>query len=131
MVAIGVAAALIYQQGRLLVCQRRTGGAFPLKWEFPGGKLEKGEGYLSALQREIREELGIEIQSATEVFRHSYIYPGPMEVALRFFRVEEYRGVIANLVFEKLLWVEPHGLENLDFVEADLPLVKKIATREL
>ncbi len=129
--AVAVAAALIYQSDRLLVCQRRKGGPFALKWEFPGGKLERGEEYLSALQREIKEELGIEIQAATEVFRHTHAYPGQMEVALRFFRVEEYRGTVANLVFEKLFWAAPSELQELDFLEADLPLVRKIARREL
>ena len=73
--AIEVVAALIYQRDHLLVCQRRVGGSFPLKWEFPGGKVERGEGYFKALQRELTEELGIEIKSATEIFRHRYLYP--------------------------------------------------------
>lgn len=128
---IGVAAALIYDQDRVLLCQRKKGGPFALKWEFPGGKLERGEGYLSALRRELREELGIEIESATEVFRHRHAYPGPMEVALRFFRVDQYRGAIGNFVFEKLFWATADDLEMLDFLDADLPLVRKMARREL
>ena len=62
-----VVAGLIYKDGRLLVCQRRPGGAFPLKWEFPGGKVEKGESDIDALRRELREELAVEVREATVV----------------------------------------------------------------
>ncbi len=129
--AIEVVAALIYQRDHLLVCQRRVGGSFPLKWEFPGGKVERGEGYFKALQRELREELGMEIKSATEIFRHRYLYPEQMEVGLIFFRVEDYRGVVANQAFHRLLWVEAQELKKLDFLEGDLPLIEMIVSREL
>ncbi len=95
-----VAAGLIFQEGRLLVCQRRKEGPVPLKWELPGGKVEGGEGCLAALQRELKEELGIEVQSAKEVFRHNYLYPDGAAVRLTFFRVDRYRGEPANLVFQ-------------------------------
>ena len=90
-VTIQVVAALLYRGNRLLVCQRKENGSFPLKWEFPGGKVERGEGYLVALCRELREELGIEVQSATEIFRHKHLYPDRTEVDLTFFRVDDYR----------------------------------------
>jgi 8-oxo-dGTP diphosphatase len=101
-----VVAALIYRDDRLLVCQRRETDSFPLKWEFPGGKVEKGEGPLGALRRELREELGIEVQSASEVFRHAHSYSSGTEVELTFYRVKQYSGVVMNLVFQELLWVE-------------------------
>lgn len=129
--AMQVAVALIYQRDRLLVCQRKEGRAFSLKWEFPGGKVEKGEGYLSALRRELKEELGIEVQSATEVCRHSHLYPGGTKVELAFFRVDDYRGGVENHVFERILWVEIPGLRELDFLEGDLPIVEKLLRREL
>ncbi len=126
-----VVAALIYQRDHLLVCQRRLGGSFPLKWEFPGGKVERGEGYFKALQRELREELGIKIKSATEILRHRHRYPEQMEVELIFFRVGGYRGVVANQAFHRLLWVEAQELKKLDFLEGDLPLIEMIVNREL
>ena len=55
---VEVVAGLIFDEGRLLVCQRNSRGSFALKWEFPGGKLEQGEGHKSALRRELKEELG-------------------------------------------------------------------------
>ncbi len=128
---IQVVAALLYRENRLLVCQRKANGSFPLKWEFPGGKVERGEGYLAALCRELREELGIEVQSATEIFRHKHLYPDRMEVDLTFFRVDDYREPVANRVFQQILWIEVQRLKELDFLEGDLPLIEKLVRREL
>lgn len=129
--AIQVVAGIIYQSDRLLVCQRREDATFPLKWEFPGGKVEPGEGYWEALRRELREELGIEIRFATEVFRHSHLYPGPVAVELLFFRVDAFEGVIKNQAFHRLLWAQVAELPKIDFLEGDLPLIEKIVRREL
>src|SRR5215468_8749864 len=73
---ITVVAGLIQQGGRLLVCQRRRDGAFALKWEFPGGKVEPGETYENGLRRELREELGIEAHIGPEAYRTRHDYPG-------------------------------------------------------
>lgn len=121
-----VVAALIYQGGRLLVCQRRPVGAFPLRWELPGGKVEPGEGYREALERELKEELGIEMLSASAVFRHRHLYPGAMEVELIFFQVRDYRGPVTNRAFHRVLWVEVERLGEFDFLEGDLPLIRKL-----
>lgn len=129
-VTIQVVAALLYRENRLLVCQRKENGSFPLKWEFPGGKVERGEGNLAALCRELREELGIEVQSATEIFRHKHLYPDRTEVDLTFFRVDDYREPVANRVFQQILWIEVHRLKELDFLEGDLPLIEKLARQE-
>lgn len=126
-----VVAALIREGDRLLVCQRRGEGSFPLKWEFPGGKVEDGETCLEALRRELREELGIEIQSATETFRTRHLYPGPLEVDLRFFRVDHFGGAPVNHAFQQLCWVSMNDLNRLDFLEADLALIGKLVCGEL
>ena len=126
-----VAAGLIFQEGRLLVCQRRKESPFPLKWELPGGKVEGGEECLAALQRELKEELGIEVQSAKEVFRHNHLYPGGMAVRLTFFRVDRYQGEPANLVFRQIRWAEIQRLSKLDFLAGDLPLIDQVMRGEL
>lgn len=128
--ALQVVAALIYQGDRLLVCQRRAKDLFPLKWEFPGGKVESGEDCVSALRRELREELGIEIQSAREVFRHKHLYSDGTEVELIFFRVDDYRESVVNRVFQQILWAEVERLKELDFLEGDLPLIEKLSRQE-
>ncbi len=113
------------------MCQRRKEGLFPLKWELPGGKVEGEEGCLAALQRELKEELGIEVQSAKEVFRHNHLYPDGAAVRLTFFRVDCYRGEPANLVFQQILWAEIQGLGKLDFLAGDLPLIDQVMRGEL
>ena len=128
--AMPVVAALIYRGDRLLICQRRAEGSFPLKWEFPGGKVKRGEEYIGALRRELREELGIEMQSAREVFRHKHLYPNGTEVELIFFRVDDYREAVVNRVFQQILWVEAQRLKELDFLEGDLPLIEKLSRQE-
>src|SRR5512145_3010989 len=115
--AIRVVAALLFREDRVLACQRRAVALFPLKWEFPGGKVEEGEGDVAALKRELREELAIEVQSATEVLCYIYQYPKWSEVELTFFRVESYQGEIENLAFESVAWVRPDQLGSLDFLD--------------
>jgi 8-oxo-dGTP diphosphatase len=123
---VEVVAGLIFDQKRLLVCQRNSQSSFALKWEFPGGKVERGEGYEDALRRELREELGIEAQSLNEVFRQEYLYPEITKVNLRFFRVLDYSGEVKNLVFQQIKWVAVKELVELDFLDADVPLVQKL-----
>jgi 8-oxo-dGTP diphosphatase len=121
-----VVAALIVESNRLLICQRREGGPFALKWEFPGGKVERGEGLMQALSRELREELAIEIPSAKEIYRHSHMYRDDMKVELVFFRVNEYRGKIVNKVFHDVRWVALQELPQMDFLDGDLPLIEML-----
>ncbi len=73
-----------------------------------------------------RQELGIELQSATEIFRHRHSYPQGLDVSLVFFRVDDYQGMVSNLAFHRFLWVEIQGLKELDFLDGDLPLIEKI-----
>src|ERR1043166_6968942 len=96
-----VVAGLICKKDRGLICQRSARAAFPLKWEFPGGKVEKGERYDAALRRELREELGIQIERAEKIRRYSHSYAEGVEVNLTFFRIGKYLGRIKNLVFHR------------------------------
>ena len=71
-----VVAALIVNDGQILACQRTRHQVMPLKWEFPGGKIEEGEQPRDALRRELEEELGIEATIGDEVARIHHEYPG-------------------------------------------------------
>ena len=120
--------AVIEDDGRLLVCQRRRGDAFELKWEFPGGKVQPGEEPRKALQRELREELGVESEIGEEIYRtrHFYAQLG-RPVELVFFPAKVEAASVRNLAFEQMIWTEPEKLPTLDFLPADRGLVEKLA----
>jgi mutator protein MutT len=126
-----VAAGILVQDGRILICQRRRTGAFALQWEFPGGKVEAGEDARSCLARELHEELAIEAEIGGEVCSLQYTYPNGFEVSLVFFRVSGYSGELTNCAFEQIRWVEPVQLTGFDFLEADRDLVGQLARGEI
>jgi 8-oxo-dGTP diphosphatase len=128
---ITVAAGILKQDERILICQRKRTGAFPLQWEFPGGKVEAGEDAQTCVKRELREELAIEADIGTEVSAFQYTYPNGFQVSLMFFQVSGYTGEMANQAFEQILWVEPRELLSYDFLEADRALVARIARGEM
>lgn len=122
-----VVAALIFKDGKVLVCQRTRHQTMPLKWEFPGGKIEEGEQPRDALHRELDEELGIHAKIGQEVARIRHEYPGGGSVELRFFAVHEYHGEIENKIFRDVRWSPRSELSQYDFLEADVSLVRDIA----
>jgi 8-oxo-dGTP diphosphatase len=123
-----VVAALIESAGKILVCQRRSGGPFGLLWEFPGGKLEPGETPAAALGRELREELGIDAAIGLEIYRTRHQYPEmPEPLELIFFAATADPARIENRVFEQIQWRSPESLPQLSFLPADRDLVAKLA----
>jgi 8-oxo-dGTP diphosphatase len=126
-----VVAGLIVKDGKLLVCQRTRHQTMPLKWEFPGGKIEEGEQPRDALRRELEEELGILAKVGDEVKRIQHEYPNGGMVELRFFVVRAYEREIENRIFRDMQWAEPADLPKYDFLEADLTLVRDLAAGRL
>jgi len=126
-----VVAALIIRDQKVLVCQRTRHQSMPLKWEFPGGKVEPGEDHRDALRRELEEELGILAEIGPLVTTIQHTYAGGAGFQLHFFLVHQFDGEIQNRIFRDVLWAEKADLPSLDFLEADVPLVKQIAAGEL
>jgi len=126
-----VVAALIINGGKVLACQRTRHQTMPLKWEFPGGKIEEGEQPRDALRRELDEELGIDAEIGEEVARIRHNYKGGSSVELRFYVVRKYQGEIENKIFKDLQWLAPSELRSYDFLEADLTLVRDLAEGKL
>jgi 8-oxo-dGTP diphosphatase len=126
-----VVAALIVREGKILVCQRTRHQTMPLKWEFPGGKVEEGEQPRDALFRELDEELGIKAEIGEEVERMQHVYPNGAAVELRFFVVQSYEGELENKIFKDLQWSVRSQLPSFDFLEADLKLVKNLSEGRL
>jgi 8-oxo-dGTP diphosphatase len=122
-----VVAALIIQNEKILVCQRTRHQTMPLKWEFPGGKIETGEQPRDALRRELDEELGIHATIGEEVMRIRHRYKTGSSVELRFYVVRQYAGTIENRIFREIRWVTRAELPGVDFLEADAKLVKELA----
>jgi len=122
-----VVAALIFKHDQILVCQRTRHQTMPLKWEFPGGKIEEGEQPRDALRRELNEELGIDATIGEEVARIRHEYKNGSAVELRFYAVREYKGELENRIFKDMRWAIRSELPSLDFLEADLQLVREVA----
>ena len=121
---VQVVAAIIERDGRILVGQRTLEQSHPLKWEFPGGKVEPGETPAEALARELEEELAIRSAVGEEIRRYEYTYPGKKPVELIFFQVRQFEGEPRNLIFHEMRWQPAGELEALDFLEGDLPFLK-------
>ena len=126
-----VVAAVIKRGSRFLIAQRRTTGSFPLKWEFPGGKLEAGESPKQALRRELREELGVEADIGSEIGRYECNYPKHRKVTLLIIDIPAYTGEPENLAFEQFLWAERVQLQEFDFLDGDLDFVKRLTTGQI
>lgn len=122
-----VVAALIIRDDEVLCCQRTKYQSLPLKWEFPGGKVEPGEEPAQALSRELEEELGIVAEIGSEVAKVQHTYVNGNSVNLRFFQVEHYTGELINHIFRDIRWVPKRDLPKLDFLEADHELVQQLA----
>ncbi|HXN21887.1 MAG TPA: (deoxy)nucleoside triphosphate pyrophosphohydrolase [Candidatus Dormibacteraeota bacterium] len=129
---ITVVVAVIEREGRLLICQRRKEDTFPLKWEFPGGKVEAGESPEEALKRELQEELGVTLRRSSEIARVEQTYPQlrePREIL--FFAADINCAEIMPRVFEQILWVQPKELAGYDFLAANATLVAHLATGKI
>jgi 8-oxo-dGTP diphosphatase len=126
-----VTAGLIVRGDTLLICQRTRHQPMPLKWEFPGGKIEYGEQPRDALVRELDEELGIRATIGDEVARIRHLYRNGGAVELRFFEVREFHGEIENRIFRDVRWVSRTELPNFDFLEADQTLVRDLAAGKI
>ena len=121
---VQVVAAIIERDGRILIGQRMPEQSHPLKWEFPGGKVEPGETPAQALARELDEELGIQVSRSEEIARYPYTYPGKNPIDLFFFRVREFAGEPANRIFHDMRWELPESLPGFDFLEGDTPFLR-------
>ncbi|HKF20133.1 MAG TPA: (deoxy)nucleoside triphosphate pyrophosphohydrolase [Candidatus Angelobacter sp.] len=126
-----VVAALIIREDTILICQRTPDQNLPLKWEFPGGKIEPGEAHDTALRRELDEELGIQATIGAKVATIRHTYGNGSAVELHFFVVSKFEGKIENRIFHDVRWVSKADLLNYEFLDADIALVQDIAAGTL
>jgi 8-oxo-dGTP diphosphatase len=126
-----VVAALILREGKILICQRTADQAMPLKWEFPGGKVEPDEDLKDALHRELEEELGIDAEIGPRIAAIQHTYRGGNTLELHFYRVDHFKGEIQNRIFRDVRWVDRKEMPSFDFLEADTGLVKDLSAGRL
>jgi 8-oxo-dGTP diphosphatase len=120
-----VVAALVRQAGRMLMSRRRPDQAMPNLWEFPGGKVEPGEHPEAALIREVREELGcdVEIDRIEEVVFHAY---EEFDLYMLVYGCRVTRGEPRAIEVAEVAWVRAADLPGLDLLPADYPLARKL-----
>lgn len=126
-----VVAALIVSDSRILICQRTKYQSMPLRWEFPGGKIELGEQPDEALRRELNEELGIDATIGDEVAHLVHRYSATGSIDLRFFVVREFAGDLQNRIFHDIRWTPRTDLPRYNFLDADTRLIHDIAAGKL
>jgi 8-oxo-dGTP diphosphatase len=119
---IFVACGIIEKDGLVLAAQRSKSMDLPLKWEFPGGKIEHGESPEECLIREVMEELGIGIRVLEALSPVTHHYP-TFTVTLRPFICSIIGGEIVALEHAALAWMQPEKLHLLDWADADWPII--------
>ena len=119
-----VACAIIEQNGTVLTAQRSAAMSLPLKWEFPGGKIEAGETAEECLIRELREELGVSVFIGSALTPATHSYPD-FTVTLYPYTCRLTGGTVTMYEHHALKWVEPQQMPELDWAAADLPVIRE------
>ncbi len=132
-----VAVGVLMKDGEVLACQRKSTVRYPLKWEFPGGKMEEGETAQQALVRELREELSIEAVVGKEFFLQEWTYPDSAtdphhdgSFRVHYHLVPFFAGEPTNRVFEQILWVRPSELLSMDILEGNREAIRLLVDDE-
>ena len=119
-----VSAGVVTRDNHIMLCQRRPEVHNGLKWEFPGGKLEKGESPEAALKRELREELSIDVEVGRIADAIYYRYPD-REVLVLFYRCEIISGAPAAVDCNAIEWPLIDQVSQYDFAGADRAFVER------
>ncbi len=123
---VEVVAALIWKNGKFMICQRPAHKARGLLWEFVGGKVEPGETKEQALVRECREELAVTVAVQDEFMSLVHEYPD-ITIHLTVFNAYIAEGVPQLLEHNDVRWIPPKEIKNYDFCPADNKILEKIA----
>jgi 8-oxo-dGTP diphosphatase len=123
-----VTVGILIQDGLVLACQRKATAHYPLKWEFPGGKIEPGESPRAALIRELQEELSITVQPDSEFFRQEWDY-GDQSFRVYYYCIRSFSGIPKNMAFQQISWVKPETLLTMDILDGNREVVNKLVGR--
>ena len=122
---VHVVGAAIYRDGRCLVAQRGPGMSMPGLWEFPGGKVEPGESPQSALKREIREELDLNIDVG-EFLARGTAKTATVLIELEIYAASVVSGDVVLLEHADYRWITPNDFNDLHWADADIPALDAI-----
>jgi 8-oxo-dGTP diphosphatase len=122
---IRVVAAVIAQDGRYLVTQRRPTAVLPLLWEFPGGKVESNETDLDALRREVKHRVGVDVTPGAQISSVSHTYEH-YTVELHLYDCRIVSGEPQAVNVHQYRWVESEDFEDLPFTPADEASMSKL-----
>ncbi len=114
-----VAVGILFRNGRVLACQRNRNAKYPLKWEFPGGKIEPNETREQAIVRELYEELTIRAIVDAEFLTKEWTYSDSGSYRVTYFLIKSFAGEPVNKVFEQIQWVLPKTLSTMDILEGN------------
>jgi 8-oxo-dGTP diphosphatase len=120
-----VAGLLMNEEGRVLITQRRPQAFMPLKWEFPGGKVEPGETDQQALSRELMEELSIEVEVGDHFMGLKYGYPD-FDIDFQVYQCTILSGEVKKVAVHDYKWVEISELDSFEFPPADQPTISRL-----
>lgn len=124
-----VACAIIERGGTVLSARRSAGRSLPLKWEFPGGKIEAGETACDCLHRELHEELSIGVTITAQLSPTTHSYPD-FTVTLHPFVCEIIVGTLTLHEHQSVVWVAPEKMLTLDWAAADIPIINEYLARQ-
>ena len=120
-----VTAAIIVQDGKVLLTRRAPGQKHAGKWEFPGGKCEAQESPVACLTRELAEEFAITSQVIDFFAESVFFYPGGT-IRLLAYRTKIVAGELKLHVHDQIAWVTPADLLQYDLLPADVPIAEKL-----
>lgn len=122
-----VAGVIVNENKEIYICQRPK-GLLKGKWEFPGGKVEINETLEEALIREMWEELSCDIRVESYIGNNKHDY-SEFSVNLHLFKVKVIKGTIKSNEHMDEKWIKFNDIKNIDFAEADIPLLEKISNK--
>ncbi len=128
---IKVVGGIIFNENKILICQRKQDNEHSLKWEFPGGKIKSSEKPIFALTRELKEELKINVKKS--IFLDDYVFDYlelKKKIHLFFYAILQYDNQIQNIIHRDLKWIEIQELSDYDFLEGDNIIIQKLINNE-
>ena len=127
---VNVAAAIIEQNGKFLVGRRKMSKSYGSKWAFVGGKFEAGESAKEALRREVKEELGIDVEIIRPFTVKEHTYPNGDSFRVHYFICRIVADPLNVTGHDELRWVTPGEFQELDSLETDKAIFPSLQANE-